>query len=158
MDWLWPSAERAELPVGLMASNFLPMVGKIAERHPNLRLLIDHMGRRSGTKDEAAFANLTELLALAKYPNVAVKVTRVSNYSSEEYPYRNIHTYLHQIYDSFGPERMFWGTDITCLSCTLRQSVTLFTEELPWLSQSDKELIMGKALCDWIGWKLTNHF
>src|SRR5262245_19687676 len=34
MDWLWPAAERAGLPVGLAAANFLPEVAKIAERHP----------------------------------------------------------------------------------------------------------------------------
>jgi hypothetical protein len=30
----------------------------------------------------------------------------------------------------------------------------MFTEELPWLSAKDKELIMGRALCTWLGWKL----
>jgi hypothetical protein len=30
----------------------------------------------------------------------------------------------------------------------------MFTEELPWLSGRDQELVMGRALCDWIGWKL----
>jgi hypothetical protein len=30
----------------------------------------------------------------------------------------------------------------------------MFTEELPWLSESDKELIMGRALCNWIDWRL----
>ena len=26
-----------------------------------------------------------------------------------------MHTYLRQIYDAFGPSRIFWGTDITKL-------------------------------------------
>jgi hypothetical protein len=29
----------------------------------------------------------------------------------------------------------------------------MFTEELPWLSGRDRALVMGKALCAWIGWK-----
>jgi len=69
LDWLWPAAERAGLPVGLLAANFLPLVGEVAARHPGLRLLIDHLGRAGGAKDAAAFANLPELLALAKYPS-----------------------------------------------------------------------------------------
>jgi hypothetical protein len=28
----------------------------------------------------------------------------------------------------------------------------MFTEELPWLSDDDKRLIMGEALCAWWGW------
>jgi hypothetical protein len=28
------------------------------------------------------------------------------------------------------------------------------TEELPWLTAADKELIMGRALCNWLDWQL----
>jgi predicted TIM-barrel fold metal-dependent hydrolase len=64
-------------------------------------------------KDLAVFAALPELIALAKYPNVAVKASGAPGHSSEPYPYRNIHPYIRQMYDAFGPDRMFWGTDIT---------------------------------------------
>ena len=151
--WLWPAAERAGLPVALAAAHFLPVVGQVAERHPGLRLIVDHMGRASGTKDDAAFATFPDLLALARYRNVAVKATGAPSYSSEPYPYRNIQGYLRQLYDAFGPERMFWGTDITRMPCSWRQCVSLFTEELPWLPARDKELIMGRALCAWLDWK-----
>jgi hypothetical protein len=30
----------------------------------------------------------------------------------------------------------------------------MFTEELAWLPAQDKELIMGRALCRWLGWRL----
>ncbi len=154
LDWLWPAAERAGLPVALLAGDFLPTVGQIAERHPGLKLIVDHLGRVGRAKDEAAFANLGELLALARHPNVALKATGAPSYSSEPYPYRNIHGYLQQMYDAFGPERMFWGTDITRMPCSWRQCVTMFTEELPWLTGGGQELVMGRALCNWLGWKL----
>jgi predicted TIM-barrel fold metal-dependent hydrolase len=154
VDWLWPAAERAGIPVALQAASFLPVVGQVAERHPKLKLIIDHLGRVSGTKDEAAWANLPEMLALAKHPNVAIKATGAPSYSSQPYPYRNIHGHLRQIYDHFGPERMFWGTDITRMPCSWRQCVTMFTEELPWLSGRDKDLVMGRAVCAWLDWKL----
>jgi predicted TIM-barrel fold metal-dependent hydrolase len=154
IDWVWPAAERAGIPIALAAANFLPVVGQVAERHPGLRLIIDHLGRAGGTQDAAAFANLSVLLALAKYPNVAIKATGAPSYSSESYPFRNIQPYLRQIYDAFGPERMFWGTDITRMPCSWKQCVTFFTEELSWLSEPDKELIMGRALCNWLNWQL----
>src|SRR2546429_2091438 len=119
-DWLWPAAERAGLPVALLAANFLPLVGQVAERHRGLPLIVDHLGRPSGTKDEAAWANLREPLALAEHSNWAVQATRAPSYSSEPYPYRNIHGYLRQIYDAFGPEPMFLGTDITRMPCAWR--------------------------------------
>jgi predicted TIM-barrel fold metal-dependent hydrolase len=153
MDWLWPAAERAGLPIALLAATFMPTVGQIAERHPQLKLIIDHLGRSSGTKDDAAWASLPEMLALAKHPNVAIKATGAPSYSSEPYPYRNIHGHLRRIYDAFGPERMFWGTDITRMPCSWRQCVTMFTEELPWLSGRDQELVMGRAVCAWLDWR-----
>jgi len=51
---------------------------------------------------------------------------------------------------------MFWGTDITRMPCTISECVKMFTEELPWLKDRDLELVMGKALCNWIGWNLPN--
>jgi predicted TIM-barrel fold metal-dependent hydrolase len=152
LDWLWPAAEKAGLPVALMAWRFLPVFRSIAERHPGLRLLIDHCGLIRPKQDDAAFANIDELLPLAKLPNVALKATGAPGYSTQPYPFRNIHDPLHRIYDAFGPRRFFWGTDITRMPCSYRQCVTLFTEELPWLSGKDLELVMGRALCDWIGW------
>ncbi len=154
MDWLWPAAAKAGLPVGLAAGAFLPALGPIAERNPGTKLIIDHMGRPAGTKDDAAFANLSELTDLAKYPNVAVKLSGAPGNSSAPYPYANIHDYLKQMVDAFGPRRCFWGTDITRMPCSWKQCVTMFTEELSWLKGHDLELVMGRALCDWIGWKL----
>jgi predicted TIM-barrel fold metal-dependent hydrolase len=103
---------------------------------------------------EQVWANLDEMLALAKYPNVAIKATGAPSCSSGPYPYRDIHDHLRRIYDASGPARMFWGTDITRMPCSWRQCVTMFTEELPWLSPRDKELIMGRALCTWLDWTL----
>jgi predicted TIM-barrel fold metal-dependent hydrolase len=59
LDWLWPTAERLGIPVSLAAAAFLPKVGEIAERHPGLRLSIDHMAVPPATEGaEAAYRNL----------------------------------------------------------------------------------------------------
>ena len=113
MDWLWPAAERAGLPIATMAGRFLPEFRSIAERHPQLRLLIDHLGLVRSEQDAAAFGNLDALLALAKLPNVAIKATGAPGYSTAPYPFRNLHDGLHRIFDAYGPQRFFWGTDIS---------------------------------------------
>jgi predicted TIM-barrel fold metal-dependent hydrolase len=156
LDWFWAACEQEALPVGLLAGGHMAELGTIAACHPGLRLHIDHCGRGGGGSagtDDAAFADLGEMLALAQYPNVAVKLSGAPSYSSHPYPYRNIHPYLRQIFDAFGPQRCFWGTDITRMPCSYRQCVTMFTEDLPWLQGRDKELVMGEAICDWLGWQ-----
>jgi len=156
LDWFWTACEQAGLPIGLLAGGHMADLGTIAAHHPGLKLHIDHCGRGGGGgggTDDAAFANLGEMLALATYPNVAVKLSGAPSYSSHPYPYRNIHPYLRQIFDAFGPQRCFWGTDITRMPCSYRQCVTMFTDELPWLQGRDQELVMGDAICDWLGWQ-----
>jgi len=154
LDWLWPAAEWASVPVALAAALFLPTLGQIAERHPGLKLIVDHMAVPPGSRGEAAYRFQPELRALAKYPNVAVKATGQPGYAEDAYPFRSFHEHLHRCFDAFGPERMFWGTDITRMPCSWRQCVTVFTEELPWLKGRDLDLVMGEALCNWVGWPL----
>lgn len=154
MDWIYQVAEEKGLPVGLLAHAFLPTVGEVAERHPGLRILIDHLGVSPFLKDDEAFETLPDLVALAKHPNVAVKLSGAPSNSSDDYPYKNIHDNMHRLFDAFGPNRCFWGTDLSRMPCTYRQCVTMFTEELPWLTGGDLDLVMGRALCDWIGWDL----
>ena len=152
MEWVWAECERLGLPVAMLAGRFLPDFELLAKRYPRLKLIIDHCGLMREAMDDAAFVDLDRLCALAKLPNVAVKATGAPGYSTHAYPYKNLHDGLHRIFDAYGPERFFWGTDITRMPCTWKQCVTMFTEELPWLKGRDLELVMGKAVCAWIGW------
>ena len=43
-DWFWPAAEKAGLPVMFLAFGRVATFAPIAERHPGLPLIIDHMG------------------------------------------------------------------------------------------------------------------
>jgi predicted TIM-barrel fold metal-dependent hydrolase len=157
-EWLFVEAEKAGVPIATLATDSLAVLGNIAERHPGLKLTIDHLGGRGGMttlKDDAAMTHIPELVALAKHPNVAVKATGAPGYSAEAYPFPIMQDYLRRIFDAFGPHRMFWGTDITKMPCSWRQCVTHFTEELPWLGAADQPLVMGEALCAWWGWDRT---
>jgi len=156
IDWLWEEAEKAGVPIAMLATDSLLDIARIAERYPGLRLTIDHLGGRGGLttlKDHEAMTHMPQLVALAKYPNIAVKATGAPGYSAQAYPFSTMQTYLRQIYDAFGPQRMFWGTDISKMPCSWRQCVTMFTEQLSWLSEPDKRLVMGEALCAWWGWQ-----
>src|SRR5688572_27278118 len=101
LEWFWSACEKHRLVVGLLASGAnIAAFGKIAERHPGLRMHIDHIGRGGGggdQKDDAVFADLGNMLALARLPNVGVKLSGAPSYSSQPYPYRNIHGYLRDI-------------------------------------------------------------
>ncbi len=154
-DWLWPVAAAARVPLMVHAPHSLPRIDAIAKRYPNLRLVIDHLGLMRPQVDHEAFAHLSGLLALAKRPNIAVKASAVTDYSGEPYPFPILHGYLRRVFDAFGPKRIFWGSDISRVRHPYRQLITLFTEELPWLSEDDKAWIMGRALCEWLNWPVS---
>src|SRR2546422_6631131 len=48
LDWFWAACEKARLPIGLLAGGNMTALAKIAERHPGLKLHIDHLGRHGG--------------------------------------------------------------------------------------------------------------
>jgi predicted TIM-barrel fold metal-dependent hydrolase len=152
-DWFWPAAERLGIPIMVHAPERLPVVAAIARRHPGLTIIVDHMGFARETMDSEAPAGARRILELANLPNVSVKVSAMPCFSSEAYPFRNLHDPIRRVIDGFGPERSYWGTDYSRLppTCTYRQAVTMFTEELG-LSQSDLEWVMGKALAKRLGW------
>ena len=154
-DWLWPTAAAAQVPLMVHAPHSLPQIDAIAARHPDLRLIIDHLGLVRPKVDHEAFAHLSDVLALAKRPNIAVKASAVTDYSSEPYPFPILHGYLRQVFDAFGPKRIFWGSDISRVRHPYRQMITLFTEELPWLGEDDKAWIMGRGLCEWLNWPMN---
>jgi predicted TIM-barrel fold metal-dependent hydrolase len=155
-DWFWPMAEKMNIPVMMNAPSIHNDVAGVAEHHPNLRLILDHMGRLKGMKDDELGLGLAPTIALAKYSNIFVKLTSTPSCSTEQYPYRNIHPYLKRLIEAFGPRRCFWGTDLSAMlsrtSCTYRQAVTMFTEEMDFLSKEDLEFVMGRALAECLTW------
>jgi predicted TIM-barrel fold metal-dependent hydrolase len=91
VDWFWEAAEKTELPVMCFAPGQTSAFGRVAERHPQLPLILDHMGAaaamvRNNTITEA----IGETVALAKYPNVSVKVSASPGLSREPYPWRDV--------------------------------------------------------------------
>src|SRR5262249_15847135 len=154
-DWLWPPARKARPPLMVPAPGPLRHFAPLLARAPPLKIIFDHFALPThGKKDDAAFEELPELISLARHPNAAVKASALPCYSTDSYPYPRLHGYVRRVFDAYGPKRVFWGSDLSRLppSCTYKQMVTLFTEEFRWLTGKDRELVMGRALCDWIGW------
>ena len=156
-DWFWPEAERHDVPVMVHAPERLAQIGEIAARHPKLKIIVDHMGFARATIDAQTLPAAERINALARHPNVFVKVSALPCFSTEPYPFKNLREPLRRVIEAFGPRRSFWGSDITRVpkSCSLRQVVTHFTEELDFLSAGDLEWIMGRGLTECLRWPVA---
>jgi predicted TIM-barrel fold metal-dependent hydrolase len=156
-DRFWPAAEKANVPVMLLAPGQGAYLGRVAERHPELTLVVDHMNMslsdpavRAGKFDAA----IADTASLAKYPNVSVKLSAAPNYSHEAYPFRDMTPHLKRLFEAFGQKRCYWGSDMTngYEKATYRQRITHFTETLDFLSESDRDWVMGRGILERLRW------
>ena len=157
-DWYWPVAQELGVPTMIHAAKFCPQVAEIAEKFPDLNLILDHMGVPGGTKDENCRPYVNATASLSKFENVSVKLSSLPAKSSELYPYKNLEPYVQKLIESFGPERCFWGTDLSrilgAVGGSYRDCVTHFTEEMKFLSSKEVDLIMGRSLCNKLDWSI----
>ena len=149
-------AERLELPVSFFMSGQLLEVPAVAEAHPRLRILIDHIGMMPAPHVPLVperLDALPDLLALARYDNVAVKFTGVPALSYEDYPFADLWPASHQILDAFGVERMMWGSDFRRLR-TLHPYAEIvdFLKLTDEVSADEKRKLFGESLRTWTGW------
>ena len=153
------AAGRHNLPVNLLAYGRLPQVAAMAARNPDTRLVIDHLGIPQPFEPPAPpepFADLPAVLALAKSPNVVLKITGACTLSHQPYPYKDIWDPLARIFDAWGLDRCLWGTDWTRAVglLTYKQGVDAF-RVTDRLSDTDRETLMGGTLRRVYGWAPT---
>lgn len=153
------AAARHALPVNLLCWDRLEQVAALAPKHPDTTLIVDHLGLRQPFAPPAPpepFADLAKLLNLAKYENVAVKITGACTLSREPFPYNDLWDPLGRIFDKFGLHRCIWGTDWTRAVnlLTYAQGVEPFrlTDRL---SDGDRADLMGGTLRRIYNWSPT---
>ena len=144
------AAARHSLPVNLLCWGRLDQVGQMAARHPETRLVIDHLGLQQPFEPPAPpqpWAELPKLLALAAHDNIVVKISGACTLSHQPFPYKDIWDPLGRIFDAFGFDRCMWGTDWTRAVglLTYKAGVEAF-RVTDRLSDSDRAALMGQTL------------
>jgi L-fuconolactonase len=155
-DWIWQAAEDADVPIMIFAPDAPEQIGRIASAHPRLRLIIDHFGQATrGPEYKRVGPRLDIIAPFAKYPNVAVKLSAVPGFSSEPYPFKDMTPHLKRLIEAFGPQRCFWGTDLTHQrgKYPYRMYVEHFEQELGFLSNEERRLVMGEAILKFLDWR-----
>jgi predicted TIM-barrel fold metal-dependent hydrolase len=152
LDWYWGLCESQGIPVMALVPGMARKLLPVAERHRNLTVLIPHMACSLDSRGTEAFANIGDLLELARYPRVFVMVSAAPCYSNESYPFLDIQPYIKLILGAYGPQRMLWGSDLSRLKCGYRQCLDLFRVAIDFLSQVDRDWILGKSLAEALNW------
>src|SRR5207249_3071208 len=100
MDAVGVAAALVQAPMQVVNGYLATLHGTLAE-HPELRAVIDHVGLFTPPvrvqPGPHLFESLPDVLALAKFPNVAVKFTGVPSLSERPYPYDDVWPHMHRL-------------------------------------------------------------
>ncbi len=175
-DRLFAVASDCGLPVCVTISGHSDRVERYAERFPQSRIIVDHIGLRPGPKmrpltirleglpdSEAYWSKLGEepidlafdrVLRLAERPNVALKWAHApALFEMPGYPLAGIRPYLRKAIDAFGADRIMWAGDAQTNSTGESWAELIFAiRGDPGLSDAEKALVLGGTARKWFNW------
>jgi L-fuconolactonase len=119
-------------------------IGSLVEKFPALTVVIDHMADCPADRPD----ELKKLLALARYPQVFVKVSHTWSVSKQAYPYPDAQEQVKRLYDAFGPQRLMWGTDwpIVEAHCGYAKALAMVRDEMKFLNDEDKSWMLSRTV------------
>jgi len=124
-------------PVGL------PAVVALAERFPNVPIILDHLGRPDVT-DGPPYANAQSLFDLASIGSIYLKLTpRIMGDSLKGAA--TPETLFPKLVELFGARRMAWGSNFPTSPGTLGEIRDTALQRLSCLSDEDREWIFAKT-------------
>jgi len=92
---------------------------------------------------DGKFSRFADLTA---YDNVEVKVSEIPDFSNEPFPHEDMHDHAQWFVDTFGRERVVWGSNFPNVSdvATYREAL-IWLEHIDGLSERDREWITGRS-------------
>lgn len=150
-----------DFPVDLLIkASQLPTIVKLLERIPDLKAVIDHIGKPQITKQERE--PWQELISkVATYPNVYCKLSGMAteadftNWSEVDFNY-----YINHVINSFGMKRVMFGSDwpVCLLAASYTQVVDILLNNLPHTITNDEmDDIFGHNACRFYKLKTSHH-
>lgn len=152
--WVWPKAIDLGIAVAVFAGRGkLGLLRSILLAHPELPVLLDHVALPALGQD--AFGDFEIVLSLERFKNVTIKCSALPRYSEEGYPFSDVQPYLKRLYETFGPERLAWGSDYSThrMKCSYCNAVDLVREAAEFVTEVDRQWILDKTLSSVLSWE-----
>ncbi|AJK49299.1 amidohydrolase [Burkholderia plantarii] len=135
MTPLWARCEALKVPMNVLTvPGRLPQIAALIHRHPDLAVVIDHMADTPPERTD----QIRDLLALARFPNVFVKISHLWSLSKQAFAYA----------DAFGPKRLMWDTNHPkCLPhLSYAQTIALYRDHLDFTPPEDRQEIWHRTV------------
>ncbi|MBV8820750.1 MAG: amidohydrolase [Acidobacteriaceae bacterium] len=145
MPPLWARCDQLKVPMTILAPiTRMPDVGRLADRFPELTIVIDHMADCPVDHPD----ELQKLIDLKRHSKLFVKVSHTWSLSKQRYPWLDSQQLVKRLYDSFGPQRLMWATDWPIVEnvASYDQAFTVVHDDMKFLSAEDKSWMMSKTI------------
>jgi L-fuconolactonase len=151
-DWIadpltfpsWRCCVELGIPVAIsMRQEGLPYLIEVLRRFPDVRVILDHL-LHAPIDDGPPYAAAGPLFAMAKYPNVHLKLTSAIIRRSRE-GLATPASYFGQLLQTFGSQRIAWGSNYPAVEGTLPELVRVARETLSILPAADQDNIFWRT-------------
>src|SRR5689334_18725632 len=114
---IFAAAQKYQVPIFVLLPGQTNLLSPYLQKYPDVQVIIDHCGvpikAGSTLPSSSRFAGFDQVVALAQYPNVALKWCHAPILSAEPYPYCDLMPVLLKVMEAFGRERVMWASDHT---------------------------------------------
>jgi len=140
----WTCAGELGLSICLqMSAKAIPQARRMAERFPNVRIVLDHCARPA-LEDGPPYRVAASLFDLARYSNIYLKLTpRI--FAEARRGRAAPQTFFPQLTAAFGASRMAWGSNYPSSEGTLPDLLAVARQSLACLPTSDQEWIFART-------------
>jgi predicted TIM-barrel fold metal-dependent hydrolase len=145
MAKMWETAADEGLAIcPLIGPEALPAIGKMCERFPKTRVVIDHFAR-IGADGVIRDEQLESLARLADHAHVHVKTSAFYALGKKQPPYTDLAPMIRRMRDAFGADRLLWASDCPYQvgpGHEYAAAIRLVREGLDFLSDQEKAAIL----------------
>jgi predicted TIM-barrel fold metal-dependent hydrolase len=140
----WEHAAATDIPVCVqMKQEGIPLLRQILDKFPKVRIVLDHLSQ-TPFADGPPYAGAADFLSLAKYKQVYLKITPL-NITPKAWGKATPETFFGKLIDTFGAERIAWGSNFPNSVGTLKEILTAAQDALSFAKPSDRDCIFGKT-------------
>jgi len=140
----WTCAGELGLSICLqMSAKAIPQACAMAERFPDVRIVLDHCARPV-LEDGPPYAAAANLFALARLPNIYLKLTpRI--FAEARHGKATPDTFFAKLVAEFGAQRLAWGSNYPSSEGTLPALLQTARESVASLPHADRDWIFAKT-------------
>ena len=144
MDPIFARAQSLGVPMLILTGpKRLPDLALLLDKYPDLDTVIDHMA--DVHPDDEVGRKL--LMNMARYPRVYVKISHTWSISQQGYQWPDTHGLVQEVYQTYGAQRISWGTDwpVSLNKAEYGQTLSAVRDEMKFFNAEDLEWVLGKT-------------